>query len=115
MPLSLFAGLPVTDFQRSLAWYERFLGCPPSFLPHETEAVWQLAEHRFLYVVERPQDAGHAVHTLFVDDLDAVAAEIAGRGVEPAEGETYANGVRKLTYRDPDGNEIGYGGSSPGP
>jgi len=33
-----------------------------------------------------------------------------GRGVEPAERETYENGVRKVTYRDPDGNEIGFGG-----
>jgi hypothetical protein len=24
--------------------------------------------------------------------------------------ETYANGVRKATYVDPDGNEIGFGG-----
>jgi hypothetical protein len=24
---------------------------------------------------------------------------------------TYANGVRKATYRDPDGNEIGFGGA----
>jgi hypothetical protein len=24
--------------------------------------------------------------------------------------ETYSNGVRKITYRDPDGNEIGFGG-----
>jgi hypothetical protein len=25
--------------------------------------------------------------------------------------ETYANGVRKTTFRDPDGNEIGFGGA----
>ena len=36
---------------------------------------------------------------------------IAGRGIEPAERETYENGVRKVTYRDPDGNEIGFGGA----
>ena len=48
--------------------------------------------------------------TLFAEDLDAVAAEISGRGLEPAERETYGNGVRKLIYRDPDGNELGIGG-----
>jgi catechol 2,3-dioxygenase-like lactoylglutathione lyase family enzyme len=111
MPVALFAGLPVADYERSLAWYERLLGSPPTFLPHDTEAVWELAEQRFLYIVERPPDAGHSVQTLFVDDLDATAAAIAGRGIEPAKTETYANGVRKLTYRDPDGNEIGYGGA----
>ena len=35
---------------------------------------------------------------------------ISARGIEPDERETYENGVRKVTYRDPDGNEIGFGG-----
>ena len=30
--------------------------------------------------------------------------------LDPAERETYSNGVRKTTYRDADGNEIGFGG-----
>ena len=47
---------------------------------------------------------------LFVEDLDALTASIAGRGIEPAARETYSNGVRKAIYRDADGNEIGFGG-----
>ena len=35
----------------------------------------------------------------------------AARGVDPAERETYGNGVRKVIYRDPDGNEVGFGGA----
>jgi hypothetical protein len=62
--LDLFAGIPVADYAAALKWYERLLGSPPTFFPHDTEAVWELAEH-----------------------------------------------VRKITYRDPDGNEIGYGGA----
>ena len=50
------------------------------------------------------------MHTVIVDDLDARVGEIARRGIEPVERETYSNGVRKVTYRDPDGNEIGFGG-----
>lgn len=115
MPVDLFAGLPVTDYERSLAWYERFLGSEPSFVPHATEAVWELAEHRFLFIEERPQHAGHAMQTVFVEDLDGLVDEIAARGIEPAERETYSNGVRKATYRDPDGNEIGLGGAPPTP
>src|SRR6266516_2535087 len=38
------------------------------------------------------------------------AAGTARRGLEPAQRETYPNGVRKITYVDPDGNEIGFGG-----
>ncbi len=109
--LDLFAGIPVADYAAALKWYERLLGHPPAFFPHGTEAVWELAEHRYLYIVRQPEHAGHAMHTLFVADLDALVAQIADQGLEPSQRETYANGVRKITYRDPDGNEIGFGGA----
>jgi len=89
MTVYLFAGIPVGDFAAALAWYEKLLGGPPSFFPHDTEAVWQLAEHQLVYVVQRP--------------------ERAGRGLEPAGRETYPDGVRKITYAGPEGNEIGFG------
>jgi predicted enzyme related to lactoylglutathione lyase len=108
--VDLFAGVPVGDYARALAWYERLLGSAPSFFPNDTEAVWEVAEHRYVFIDVRPEHAGHAMHTIFLDDLDAAVQRIADRGIEPAERETYANGVRKVTYRDPDGNEIGFGG-----
>ena len=46
-----------------------------------------------------------------VDDLDAQVAAIAARGLEPDERLTYSNGVRKVLYRDADGNELGFGGA----
>lgn len=110
MPLALFAGICVSDYQAARPWYERLLG-EPTFFPHETEAVWEVAEHRSLYIVQDPDRAGRAVHTILVDDLDAVVSEIASRGLEPDERETYANGVRKIIYRDGEGNEIGFGGA----
>ncbi|MEU9824210.1 VOC family protein [Micromonospora chersina] len=110
MTVDLFAGLPVRDYRAAVAWYERLLGAPPSFLPNDTEAVWELAEHRYLFIEVRPEHAGHAMHTVFVDDFDARLAAIAERGLTPAERETYDNGVRKAIFRDPDGNEIGFGG-----
>ncbi len=61
--------------------------------------------------MQQPKHAGHAMHTLFVDDLDALVAQLADRGLDPLKRETCDNGVRKLTYRDPDGNEIGFGGA----
>jgi catechol 2,3-dioxygenase-like lactoylglutathione lyase family enzyme len=109
MAVDLFAGIPVRDFTAAVAWYERLLGAPPSFFPHDTEAVWELAEHRLVYVVRRPEHAGHALHTVLVDDLDARVGEATARGLEPAKREAYGNGVRKVTYVDPDGNEIGFG------
>ena len=111
MTVDLFAGVPVSDYQSALDWYERLLGSGPAFLPNATEAVWELAEHRYLYIVLLPKRAGHALHTVFVDDLDERLAGISARGIEPASRETYDNGVRKVTYRDRDGNEIGFGGA----
>lgn len=112
MTIDLFAGVPVNDYAAALAWYERLLGSPPTFVPTDTEAVWELAEHRYLYIDQRPEHAGHAMQTVFVDDFEARVAQVADRGIEPTTREVYANGVRKWIYRDPDGNEIGFGGAS---
>jgi catechol 2,3-dioxygenase-like lactoylglutathione lyase family enzyme len=109
--LDLFAGIPVADYARALEWYERLLGAPPTFFPHDTEAVWELAEHRYVYIVQQPEHAGHARHTIFVDGLDTLVAQLAHRGLNPTGRETYSNGVRKITYRDLDGNEFGLGGA----
>ena len=46
------------------------------------------------------------MHTVLVD---ARVQAIAGRGIVPAGQETHGDGVRKVIYRDPDGNEIGSG------
>jgi catechol 2,3-dioxygenase-like lactoylglutathione lyase family enzyme len=108
--MHLFAGLRVTDFASARAWYERLLG-EPTFFPHATEVVWTLADDRSVYIVEDTDGAGHGVVTIFVGDLDARMAEIAGRGLHPDERQTYSDGVRKVIYRDPDGNEIGFGGA----
>jgi catechol 2,3-dioxygenase-like lactoylglutathione lyase family enzyme len=107
----LFAGIAVTDFERAVAWFERLLGEPATFEAHATEQVWTLADGRSIYVELRPDRAGAAMVTLFVDDLDGVVDAAAERGVHPEHRETYGNGVRKVIYLDPDGNEIGFGGA----
>ena len=112
MTIDLFAGIPVRNYTAAAAWYERLLGAPASFLPNDTEAVWELADHRYVFIKMRPEHAGHAMHTFFIGDFDARISQIAERGLEPAQRETYANGVRKATFRDPDGNEIGFGGAA---
>jgi hypothetical protein len=108
--VDLFGGIPVTDYRRALAWYERLLGSEPAFFPNATEAVWEVAEHRYLYIAELPERAGYAVHLMFVEDLDKQVDGISDRGIEPASQETYGDGVRKVIYRDLDGNEVSFGG-----
>jgi len=109
----LFCGIAVSDYDRSLQWYRTLFGAEPAFLPAPTEAVWKLGKHRFVYIVERPERAGHGLALLFVDDVDEWVRAISARGINTADVETYDNGVRKVTYRDPDGNEFAFGGSVP--
>jgi hypothetical protein len=111
--IDLFAELAVTEYAAGLAWYERFLGTPATFEAHATESVWELAEHRYLVVLERPVAAGHGIVTLFLEDYDGWLAAVRERGIEPTTVETYDNGVRKATFHDPDGNEIGLGSAPP--
>jgi hypothetical protein len=110
MAVDLFAGVGVTDFDRAVAWFERLFGEPAAFVAHDTEWVWSVAEHGWIYVVLRPERAGDAMLTVFLEDLDSFVESAAGRGIEPESRETYENGVRKMVYLDPDGNEIGFGG-----
>jgi catechol 2,3-dioxygenase-like lactoylglutathione lyase family enzyme len=111
MAKDLFAGIPVNDLAAALVWYERLLGSPPAFFPNDKEAVWEIAEHRFVFVELQPEHAGHARHLVFVDDFDEVVSQVADRGLEPATRQTYENGVRKATYLDPDGNRFEFGGA----
>lgn len=106
-----FTAFPVKDYSSALAWYERLLGCSPAFLPNDIEAVWELEEHRYVYIKVLPEHAGHAFNLIFLSDLDGFIAEITKRGLNPAKSETLSNGVRKITYIDPDGNEFGFGGA----
>ena len=110
MAPELFAGICVSDYAAARPWYERLLGTEPSFLPHETEAVWELAEHGSIFIVEDAERAGRALHTIIVDDLDSLVRRLPHAASAPTDRETYSNGVRKAIYRDADGNEIGFGG-----
>jgi hypothetical protein len=111
--VDLFAGIPVTDYATALPWYERLFGGRPSFLPNNIEAVWEVAEHRYVYIVQDPERAGNALVLSFVDDLEDRIAEIARRGIEPDRRESPTSGVTKVIYRDADGNEMSLGGRLP--
>ena len=90
--------------------FESLLGEPASFEATDTESVWSVAENGWIYVELRPERAGRAMVTVFLDDLDGFVTAAADRGIEPDRRERYENGVRKVLYLDPDGNEIGFGG-----
>ena len=105
----LFGGIPVSDFEVSLDWYTRLFGAPPAFFPNDREAVWAVAEHRWLYIIVDAARAGGAIQTIMSSDLDALLAAIATRGLTFAAEERPAPDTRKVMFHDPDGNEIGLG------
>lgn len=114
MSLDLFAGVAVRDLARAVDWYDCLFGEVQTFEPDDTEHVWTLSPHCHVYAEHRPEQAGHAMLTVFVEDIDAFTAAAAERGIYPEHEVTYDNGVRKHTYHDPDGNEIGIGGAPTG-
>jgi hypothetical protein len=109
MAVGIFAGIPVRDYGSALPWYRRLLGTEPAFHPNDVEAVWQLAEDRYVYIIEDPARAGGAVGMIWVDDPVAEVARIAGEGLEPVDVEQHGS-VRKYVFHDADGNETGIGG-----
>jgi hypothetical protein len=95
MALDLFAGIPVSSYAAALPWYERFFGGHPSFLPNDTEAAWEIAGHRSVYIVQDPGRAGNALVLSFVGDLEERVAAIARQGIEPVRREAYDGGVTR--------------------
>ena len=97
------------DFARALEWFERLLGAEASFFPNDIEAVWQLGDDRYIYIIEDQDRAGAALSMVWVDDPVAEVAKIADRGLQAVAVEKHDT-VWKYVFRDPDGNEIGIGG-----
>jgi hypothetical protein len=110
-----FAGVAVADYPLARAWYERLMGGPPDFTPHDHEAVWQIVENGWIYVVADAERAGKALLTLMVDDLDRHVTELTERGIAVGAIETQPGRYRKAEVIDPEGNKICIGQAlSPG-
>ncbi len=105
----VFAGIPVTSYVLSLAWYQRFAGRPPDLIPNEDEAAWQMSQAGWLCLVADADRAGSAAHTLIVDDLDAFLAELGDRGIVAGPVEAIDDLVRFTLITDPDGNRLTVG------
>jgi catechol 2,3-dioxygenase-like lactoylglutathione lyase family enzyme len=103
-----FVSVPVTDLERSTAWYRDTLG-----LEQVGSGQWpefQLGENVSVYLLD-PTNIGQEFrgpHTspiaLRVPDVEAARAELEGRGI-PFFGETFDTGVCHMAhFADPDGN-----------
>lgn len=100
----------VSNFERSVAWYEEILGLPAEgHWPKDAPAYahFQAGPTQFaLSVIEPVPAAGR--YNFSVADVDAWWARLRDRAdvVEPLFDTPY--GTRKFTIKDPDGNELGF-------
>ncbi|WP_330180307.1 hypothetical protein OHB26_28330 [Nocardia sp. NBC_01503] len=107
---ALFYGLAVTNFEAADSWYTRLFGrAADVVVTPGIEAMWQLSDTAFVYIVADPDHAGHALVNIAVSDLTATVSEIGSRGIVPGPfilvGPNGAAG-RKAPFTDPDGNSI---------
>jgi predicted enzyme related to lactoylglutathione lyase len=102
----VFAGLVVANRDSAADWYARLFGRPADMLPNDAEAAWQLSDSASLYLLADPDRAGHGVFTFMVDDLDAVLAGVAARGIERRPVDAMPGIGRKCVIIDPDGNAV---------
>jgi catechol 2,3-dioxygenase-like lactoylglutathione lyase family enzyme len=105
-----FVSVPVTDMERSTAWYRDTLGLPQTGDGGFPE--FKLGDNAFLYLLslEAIGSSFQGPHTaalaLRVPDVAAARAELEGRGVVFA-GETFDTGVCHMApFADPDGNAL---------
>jgi predicted enzyme related to lactoylglutathione lyase len=103
---NVLAVLMVDDFEAALPWYTRLFDREPDRRPTPTRAEWQVAEGGSVQVFGTAGVVGGTTVVLGVDDVDAGAAELAGRGI-PGEVFTSSDGqLRLASLRDPAGNVV---------
>ena len=105
-----FLSVPVTDLDRSAAWYRDTLGLEQ--IAEGGFPEFQLGENVSLYLL-RMENVGasfqgpHTAHVaLRVPDVEETRRELEAKGIE-FDGETLDTGVCHMAFfRDPDGNAL---------
>ena len=105
-----FISVPVTDMERSIAWYRDTLGVPQT--QEGAFPEFKLGDNVFLYLIdpkniEQEFEGRHQAHiALRVADVAEARKELEARGVE-FHGETFDSTVCLMAFfRDPDGNQF---------
>jgi len=105
-----FISVPVSDMDRSVAWYRDTLGLPQTGEGGFPE--FKLGDNAFLYLID-PRSLGGEFTTphgspiaLRVADVAETREELEARGIEFA-GEIFDTGVCHMApFDDPDGNRL---------
>jgi catechol 2,3-dioxygenase-like lactoylglutathione lyase family enzyme len=103
----LIAGVPVSDLPVSMEWYQRFFGREPDLVAGD-EILWDVRPGATLFIEPNEAAAGSGHVTFGVIGLDELLEQLDAAGIEHEPIETYGNGVRHVSIRDPDGNLVAY-------
>jgi hypothetical protein len=52
---TVLAGIAVTDHPSAIRWYQRLFGSPPTRLPMDAVAEWQVADGACVRIVRSPE------------------------------------------------------------
>lgn len=105
-----FISVPVSEMERSTAWYRDTLGLPQTGEGGFPE--FELGDNAFLYLIDPKAIGGEFTHgnggpvALRVADVADTKQELEGRGIEFL-GEIFDTGVCHMApFADPDGNRF---------
>jgi predicted enzyme related to lactoylglutathione lyase len=104
----VLAVVPVTDFETSVAWYERLFGRPADAQPMPGLADWHLTDTAWVQVYRDHDHAGNTALNFAVDSLETHTAELAGRGITLGDVTTTDKNARLAPVTDPAGNTISF-------
>ncbi len=104
---SLISVVHISDYERALAWYQRWLGQPDE-VPMDGMAEWQLMPAAWLQLDNSaPEKAGQSAVAIGVDDVAHCRDALQAAGVETGEIVDYGF-VQVCDTHDPDGNRVSF-------
>lgn len=104
---TVYAVIPVADFEAARAWYERLWGRPADRDPMSGLAEWEVIQGGAIQMLLEPDRAGSAMLTLAVDDVADEVRLAAERGLDlGAVQETPDGRYRVAAANDPSGNVV---------
>lgn len=102
----VLAVVPVSDFDTTVAWYERFFGRRADAHPMPGLADWHISDAAWVQVFRDPGRAGRTLLNFAIDDMNAHIAELAGRHITVGEVTTTSKNAKLAPVADPEGNSI---------
>ncbi|HZY67633.1 MAG TPA: VOC family protein [Devosia sp.] len=101
----IYACAAAADFERTVAWYSKFMGRAPDDQPMPGMAQWRNMGAAGIQVWYEPEHAGHSRLTIVAPDMTREHARLESDGISL--GEVISGDFGKVAQlTDPEGNRI---------